>query len=273
MKKSEIILIGLLAMMSSCRDHLNYDRASPMEITKSVDFAMNMSPPMLASTVQDKYNPKLIKKGSLVISSVNIEQTKNLIYDFVKRCKGKIISESLEANDPYSYYQIVLNVDASLFDKFFILIDSAKLNITAKTFSTEDVTMVYIDNTTRLENKKKLEKRYLELLSKTKDIKDMLDIEEKLEGIRSDIESRESQMKVMDKQIAYSEIHLKLEKKSINLTYYEKNKYSYKLLQGLASGWQGIKSAMIFLFSIWPLYFLAFGVYYLIRFLRNKRKK
>jgi hypothetical protein len=148
-------------------DYVMQDKASPRE--------------------SDLYNPKLIKKGSLTISSSNIEDTKSVLYAFVKRCNGQVVNESLISNEPNSYYKISLNVQASLYDKFFMPIDSAKLNIISKSFSSQDVTMEYIDNKTRLENKKKLEKRYLELLAKTKDIKDMLDIEEKLESIRSDM--------------------------------------------------------------------------------------
>ncbi len=280
MKNVNLFLIGLILLTSSCKRHMDTDKVVMQEMDmERVDYKADavhnnmMPPPPPPSSELELYNTKLIKKGSLTISSTNIETTKSTLYDFVKKCNGQIINENLVSNDPYSYYQISLNVQASLFDKFFKLIDSAKLNIISKSFSTEDVTMQFIDNTTRLDNKKKLEKRYLELLTKTKDIKDMLDIEEKLENIRSDIESRESQMKVMEKQIAYSEIHLRLEKHAISVTYEDKNKYTFRLIQGLEKGWQGIKSTIIFLISIWPIYLIVILIYYLVRYYRNKNNK
>jgi hypothetical protein len=272
MKALIFFLLGLIIIMTSCDQQTKY--ASKHVLACNADYAVldeckSPSPPPPG---QEMYKPKLIKRGSITVSSTNIESTKSLIYNFIRKCKGHVVNESFVANDPNSYYQIVLNVQSDLFNKFFELIDSAKLVVIAKSFSAEDVTMQYIDNTTRLENKKKLEKRYLELLSKTKDIKDMLEIEEKLENIRSDIESRESQMKVMEKQIAYSEINLYIEKQVVNLTYDQKNKYSYKLLLGLGKGWQGIKAVVIFLISIWPLYIIALGVVYLVKFFRKKRR-
>ena len=275
MKNLNFFLFGIFLIVVSCKQRYNYVDG-PTEAMK-----VEMSPPSMnfASKMADaystvkQYNPKLIKKGSLTISSSNIEFAKGIVYDFVKKCNGQIISESLTSNEPYAYYEITLTVQASLFDRFFNLIDSAKLNIISKSFSSEDVTMQYIDNTTRLENKKKLEKRYLELLGKTKDIKDMLDIEEKLENIRSDIESRESQMKVMETEISYSEINLKIEKQTINLTYEQKSKYSFKVWQGIISGWQGLKATLIFLLSIWPVYLIVIAIYYLVRYLRHRRKK
>jgi len=80
-------------------------------------------------------------------------------------------------------------------------------------------------------------------------------------------------MKVMEKQIAFSEVHITIEKRIVNVTFDEKNKYSYKLKQGLLSGWQGIKSTIIFLFSIWPFYLLIILCYFIIRYVKNKSKK
>lgn len=288
MKTKKILLLFFCFLtILSCKRNLENKKEVLMECEKiEVNDDVPPPPPPPASTrydyvMQDKasssesdlYNPKLIKKGSLTISSSNIEDTKSIIYAFVKRCNGQVVNENLISNEPNSYYRIFINVQASLYDKFFMLIDSAKLNIISKSFSSQDVTMEYIDNKTRLDNKKKLEKRYLELLAKTKDIKDMLDIEEKLESIRSDIESRETQMNVMEKQIAFSEVHITIEKRTINVTYDEKNKYSYKLVQGLLSGWQGIKTFLVFLFSIWPFYILIILCYLIIRYVRNKNKK
>ncbi len=184
-----------------------------------------------------------------------------------------MVNESLVKNEPTSYYQISLNVQASYFEKFVQLLDSSKLNIVSKSFSVEDVSMQYVDDSTRLANKKILEKRYLDLLAKTTDIKDILEVEEKLESIRTEIEVKESQMKLLNKQIAYSEINLVIEKNTSNLTYDETNKYSYKLGQGLINGWEGFKTIFVFLITIWPFYLIIACLYFLIKSIVIKRKK
>jgi hypothetical protein len=231
----------------------------------------NLAPP--APPQEKEYNPKLIKSGNLIISSVNIESTKNTIYSFVKTCNGYVTQENLVSNDPSSYYKISLNIDASKYERFIYLLDSAKLNIVNRSFSVEDVTMQYIDNSTRLENKRKLEKRYLDLLSKTKDIKDMLEIEEKLESIRTEIEVKEAQLKAMDKQIAYSAFDITITRASSNLTLSEKNKYSHKLGQGIYAGWEALKQFVIILFSLWPLYLVLVIIYLVFRKLKKSKKE
>lgn len=273
MKRINLLFAGFAMLLWSCSKPVNYEGGAPallMELDKVVanDYVEQVPVPHEKSG----YHPKLIKKASLTISSPTIEATKSQLYEFVSRCNGRVIYENLVTNDPYSYYQISLNIQASLFDKFFKLVDSAKFVIVSKSFSSDDVTMQYIDNSTRLENKKKLEARYLELLSKTRDIKDMLEIEEKLEGIRSDIESRENQMKEMEKQIAYSEVSVRIDRQSTSLTFEEKNKYSFKISQGFVKGWQGIKSAFVFLISIWPIYLIVAALVIFIKYWRNRRK-
>jgi hypothetical protein len=270
--KCILVLICLLIALS-CSKKQELKKQVLMESVNASYEPPPPPPPPPPAINQSSYNPKLVKKGDLTISSIDIESTKQLIFGFVKICNGYVINENLVANEPNSFYQISLNIQASQFDKFVHLLDSSKLNIVSRSFSVADVTMQYVDNVTRLENKKKLEKRYLDLLAKTKEIKDILEIEEKLENIRTEIEVKESQLKVLDKQIEYSEFNLKIEKRKVNISFDDTNKYSYKIGQGLISGWEGIKSFLIALISIWPIYLLIAILYYAIRGIIRKKKK
>jgi hypothetical protein len=69
-------------------------------------------------------------------------------------------------------------------------------------------------------------------------MRDLLDIEEKLTEIRSDIEATQGQLNYMSKQVAYS---------SLNITFYTKqpeqvatgNGFGYKFKNALTSGMAG----------------------------------
>lgn len=269
--KIQIILLTYLLVLTSCNKPSKMMLAD-RSMNEVSCLSMSMSPPLKKES-SSGYSPKLIKKGEITFSAIDVEKTKNDLYILVKNCNGHIINEELKANDPSSFYSISLNIPASNFEKFIASIDSKKFNIISKSFSTQDVTMEYVDNETRLENKRKLESRYLELLTKTKDIKDMLEIEEKLESIRSDIESRENQLKVMNQQIAYSEFTIQIQKQYSNITEQEKNKYSYKLKQGLINGWDGLKFFIVFIITIWPLLLISTGIIVFIKYLIKKLKK
>jgi len=270
-KTTLLIVICLFAVISCKNKDENMGKAvfAEMMVTQGSE----IPPPPPPSKNQGQYNPKLIKKGELTISSKDIELTKEQVYRLAKECNGYVINENFINNDYYSSFDISLNIQASHFDLFLKKLDSSKINIVSRTFSVEDITMKYIDDSTRLFNKKKLEGKYLELLAKTNDIKNLLEIEEKLEEIQTDIEVKENQLKVLDKQIAYSEFKIKIEKDITNLTYEDRTKFTYKLSQGIVRGWEGMKVLVIFLFSIWPLYILIALIYFVIIPIIKKRKK
>ncbi|MEI7727346.1 MAG: DUF4349 domain-containing protein, partial [Bacteroidota bacterium] len=213
--RNTLLLIACLLTAISCNNKERYmEKAVGITMMESAgDVPPPPPPPGAKSASQEKNSsPKLMKKGELTIASNNLEATKTLIYRFVKECNGYVTNENLEKDEIFAHVEISLNVQASHFDVFLKLLDSAKINIVSSTFSVEDVSMKYIDDSTRLQNKKKLEQKYRELLSRAKDMKDLLEIEEKIEEIQSDIEVRESQLKMLDKQIAYSEFTVKIEK-------------------------------------------------------------
>lgn len=277
MKTNYVIsLLVSACVLLSCGKKQEVNNKNVLEYKGLVARSYNCPPPPPPPAAQDlrqeKNNAKLVKKGSLTLSTTDIELTKKQIYEYVKNCNGYVVNENLEAKEPYSSYSILLNIEASQFDRFVYLLDSAKLNVVSKSFSVEDVTMEYVDHATRLENKKKLEKRYLDLLAKSKNVKEMLEIEEKLEEIRSDIEVKENQLKTLDKQIAYSEFSLTIEKRKINLTYDESNSYMRKIIQGVSSGWEGLKWFLITLITIWPIYIIIVLLYFVVRKLIRKWK-
>ena len=270
--KNKLLIAGLLISFISC-SRVSEKRDVVTTSNVMMDMVSNAPPPPPPTILElENAKPKLIKKGNLTISTTDINRTKKSLYLLVKLCNGYVLNEKLESDNPNSYYQISLNINALYFDKFIALVDSSKFNIVAKSFSTRDVTMQYVDDATRLANKKKLEIRYLELLAKAKDVKDMVEIEEKLETLREDIESRESQMRVMEMQIAYSEFDVKIEKQVIDLGQANKNKYTYKIFQGMASGWEAITSFIVFLITIWPFYIVLAGFIYILRVWRRKNR-
>jgi hypothetical protein len=265
-----VLIIGLLFLFTSCGRKIGEHDGSA-QIAAEVAFA-----PQSEKTSGPQYegmvNPKLIKKGELTINATNLDSVKSTICRFVSACNGYVKSENYSNYYGSPSYELSVNIQATHFDDFLKMLDSSGIDIISRTFSVEDVTLKYVDDSTRLANKKKLEKKYLELLSKANDIKSILEIEDKMEEIQTDIEIMDSQLKMLDKQITYSEFTIKIEKKYTNLSYEKSNKFLYKLGQGIVSGWTSAKTIVIFLFSIWPVYVLIFIAFIILRKVIRRRK-
>jgi hypothetical protein len=165
-----------------------------------------------------------------------------------------------------------VRIPSGNFDQFLNGVVSIAEKIDSKNIRRTDVTTEYIDITTQLENKKKLEGRYLELLKKAGKMSDMLEIENKLTEIRTDIESTQGRLNYLLKQVDYS---------SLDITFYNKqivpdNGYSfgYKLKSALSDGWIILGGLFFGFLQVWPVWILlGIAAYFVKKWLRKSNQQ
>ena len=142
-----------------------------------------------------------------------------------------------------------------------------------KSVDARDVTEQYVDLRSRLQTKKKVAERYQELLRKANNIKEILEVEERLRILQEEIEAKEGQLRYLTHQVSYSTIHLHL---------YEVQKYEYvpaktphygqKLLGALDGGWQMLLGLLLVIFRLWPLWIIV-GLIALLIVRKQKQKQ
>ena len=189
-----------------------------------------------------------------------------------------VIYGGYTSNDNLYNNDEAINCDIAIpeknFEKFITILEKGSEKILYKNISARDVTEEFIDIEARLKNKKDVEKRYSELLSRAKTIKDILEIEEKLRVIREEIESVEGRLNYLKSQVSYSTIDLMITQK-LDFKYQpskEKNFFQL-LIKSLDKGWKVFLQFTLFVFKLWPFIILILIVIYGIRWYRIKRKK
>jgi hypothetical protein len=197
---------------------------------------------------------KIIKEGDISFETSDVVETRKQITGLLKRLGGyaEDDSERTYGSEVRKEYNISIRIPAKNFDAFLGTVSSTATKIDSRNIRIKDVTSQFIDIKTRLDNKRLLESRYLQLLNKATKMSDLLQIEDKLAEIRSDIESTQSQLNYMSKQVAYS---------SLTITFYTKqaeqvaagNGFSYKLKSALISGWESLQNLFFGLLSNWYL--------------------
>lgn len=231
------------------------------------DYGDQASKTGAASTI-DK---KIIKEGEIRFKTADIAVTRKALYTSLKKLGGYVAEES-ETNES-GRKEITLNVrvPAKNFDQLLTSVSANAEAIDSKNIRIKDVTTEYIDVTTRLANKKKLEERYLDLLKKGSKISDLLEIENKLTEIRSDIESTQGQLNYMMKQVAYS---------TLDITFYTQQTardngqtFGYKIKNAFASGWHTLVGLVFGFIAWWPIWLILGGLIYLLKKWRRNRKK
>jgi hypothetical protein len=205
--------------------------------------------PIIADTEK-----KIIKEGEIRFETSNVVETRRQIISSLKHLGGYTDNDSEDTNGDAGSkeYTLSIRIPAKNFDAFLGTVSSTATKIDSRNIRIKDVTSQFIDTKARLDNKLQLEKRYLNLLNRAGKMRDLLDIEEKLTEIRSDIESTQSQLNYMSKQVAYS---------TLNITFYTRqseqvaagNGFSYKLKNALISGWESLQNLFFGLLSNWYL--------------------
>jgi len=76
------------------------------------------------------------------------------------------------------------------------------LRVESEQMEAEDVTRQYIDEQARLRNLHAQEAQYLTILKQAKTVKDTLEVSEKLNGVRGEIEQQQAEFETLSKQVA-----------------------------------------------------------------------
>jgi hypothetical protein len=214
---------------------------------------------------------KIIKQASLRFETYNLEETYKQIQTAVKQSQGKVQSDSEGKDYGTPYRNITIRVPSQNFDNFINTISKGVSYFERKEITAEDVTEQYIDLTTRLKNKRKLEERYLQILQKATKISEILEIEKQISIIREEIEAKEGQLKYLESRVSESTVTIEFYK---NLPEQESVQLSYgsKVWTAIKSGFFSLSSFFISIISIWPFIIIICVLAYFIR-KRIKRKK
>ena len=74
----------------------------------------------------------------------------------------------------------------------------------------KDVTEEFVDGLARLKIKKETEQTYLKILSQAKTVKDILDVQNQIQDLRSDIEAIEGRLRYLQKSVNYSTLNISM---------------------------------------------------------------
>jgi len=230
--------------------------------------------PILKNTAEsDVIKKKIIKDGRLGMDVRNLSASKTNIDTIVRNLGGYYDNESLSNNDYATAYDLKIRIPSDKFEILIAKIESGEGEVSYKEIDARDVTEEFIDLETRLGNKQKYLTRYQELLRNAKNIKEILDIEEKIRVLEEEIESTTGRLKYLNDQVNYSSLELNIsQKKAFKYTPPFRQNFFEKLKQSLSRGWYGFVDLFFFLLSNWAvLILLAVLIWLWIKY-RKRRK-
>lgn len=243
--------------------------SEPLVNKPAVD-AMKFPPPAEDIAVEKK----IIKEGDITFETGDLKNTRNKIIDTLKKLGG-YVDEEREDNNTYAKrknYTLNIRVPAQQFEGFLSAVSTGADRIESKSIRVKDVTTQYIDISTRLKNKQLLENRYKELLQKSAKMADILEIEGKLNEIRTDIEGTQGELNYLNKQIAYS---------SLNITFFTQyasdnndgSGFTYRFKTAISQSVELLQNIFFGLITSWPVILIVVVLFFVFKRWRRKRKQ
>ncbi len=209
---------------------------------------------------------KLIRNAQLEFETANLPTARATILSAVSAHKGFVANDRSFNNPGRLSSTITVRVPAAQFEPFITAIDALAQAYDSKEISADDVTAEFVDIEARLSTKKALEARYAELLTSTKTITDILEIERQMAQLRGEIESIEGRLKLLQNQVTLS---------TVNITVYQtlstSTAFGEKIGNGWRNGWENLMWFFVELINLWP--FILLTLLLLGYFAYRKRKR
>jgi hypothetical protein len=213
---------------------------------------------------------KLIKDGSLIFNCKNMEKSKRNLDSLLMKFNGYYEEENLRKNENEIRYYLKLRLPSELFEAFIASLEGGSDELVSKSIDARDITDQYIDVEKRLANQRSQLEQYKELVRQASTVEDIVAVQEHMEELQSNIESKEGKIKLWNDQIALSNITVELLTEFTKVSEPEK-KLSIvdRIWNALLSGVDKVVDIVFFFIRIWPFVFLTAFIWWYLK----RRKK
>ena len=217
------------------------------------------------------WDSKIIKTANLKLEIKDFKKYNDFVHNAVKQYGAYVAQEDQNLTDEKSEATITIKVPVPQFENMMNKLPNDG-KVTEKKISTEDVTGEVVDTKSRLEAKKQMRLKYLEFLKQSKNMEEVLQVQNEINIIQEQIESAAGRVAFLTNQSAMS---------TINLTFYQplegykptdtEPSFLSRLSNAFKTGGSWIAELFVGLVSIWPLLLIVFVVYFGWKKLRSAK--
>ena len=225
-------------------------------------------------------NQKLVRTMTMEAETNDMDQLLTDITAKLQTLGGYMESKSIRngghtSTNRYRYGSMTIRVPADQLDGFVEHI-SGKSKVVHYNETADDITLRYVATQSRVTALETEQQRLLELLEQAKNMSDLLQIEERLTNVRTELEEVTSQMRIYDNMVDYGTIHLSITEVQVYTPMAEQTIWQ-KIGSGLRDNWndlwEGAENLFVFLVTSLPYAIPLGGAAVVIILALKKRKK
>ena len=202
------------------------------------------------------WDKKIVKTATLNAEIKDYKTFSQQLSEKVKKYGGYISQEEQTQSDYKIENTVVIKVPVDQFESAIndLIRDASKIN--EKRITSEDVTRQLVDGNSRLEAKKQVRLRYLDLLKQAKNMEEILTVQNEINEIQEEIETVNGRINLLRHSSSLSTIHYSYYQvldASAKGNSPDDETYLTKVKTAFATGWYWIGEIFVGLLSIWPL--------------------
>lgn len=230
-------------------------------------------------------NQKLIRKVWMDAETEDMDDLLSVVTERIGQLGGYVEARQIQNGSAYSgkryrHADLTIRIPAERLAQFLERITAAS-NITSTRETTEDVTLSYVEYESKVAALETEQARLLELLAQAETMDDILKIENRLTGIRTQLEQAKSQLRLYDSLVNYSTVYLNVTEVTEYTPVEEPKNMWERMGAGLEDSWDSMVEILeeilillvVLLPYLLPLAVIAAFVLSLIFFKRRKRRK
>ena len=165
-----------------------------------------------SATQETTTDQKLIKRVNMDAETEDLEALLPQLMAEISALGGYVESQEIYNGSSYASYRyrnarLTIRVPAEKLDGLVAQVKGTS-NVINYNESVEDVTLTYVDMETRILVLETERDRLLELMEKAETMSDLREIEARLTQVRSNLESINAQLRVLQNQVSYSTVEL-----------------------------------------------------------------
>ena len=229
-------------------------------------------PPVVVPSVNKDWDKKIIKTATVKLEVKKFKEYNEGLHKKIKQYGGYIASEDNFFTEEKSEMVVALKVPVQQFEMLMNELDGNDIKVIERSIKTEDVTGQVVDTRSRLEAKKQMRIKYMEFLKQSKNMAEVLQVQAEINSIQEEIEAAAGRMQYLSNQSAFS---------TINLIFYEplmsynpgndSPAFISNVIEAFKTGASFIKTLLLGLITIWPLWVIGFVILYIRK--RNRPAK
>lgn len=224
------------------------------------------APPINKPVPGIDWDKKIIKNATVKLEVKNLKKYNEGLHQKIKQYGGYIAQEDNFLTEEKSESVLTIKVPVQQFEGLINELSGADIKVIERSIKSEDVTGEVVDTRARLEAKKQMRLKYLEFLKQSKNMAEVLQVQDEINDLQEEIESAAGRIQYLTSQSAYSTITLSFYEPRIGFTPINTDpSFFAQAASAFKTGAEIIKNLLLAMISIWPLILLAFVGLYLWR--------